>query len=109
MLKNFFFAAFKRKKEFKELSKIHGEIQKVGIIIISEKLDQSTLNITFKSAKTLSAPFTEDEIKKFLKALSVKQEMIDETKKIFALLDFTTKAINIQQIKKSGEKQNVTL
>lgn len=106
MLKNFFFYTFKRKKEFKELSKIHGQIKSVGIILTPEK---STLKITFVSEHIESTPFTEEEIKSFLKVLNVKPETIKESKSVFVVIDFITRVIKVQQVKKTGEKFNVTL
>lgn len=107
MLKHFFFSSFKRRKEFKALSTIHGEIKTVAIIIMS--LQNSSLKITFANDKSESVPFTEKEITAFLKALQVKKESIEESKSVFVLLNFDTKGIHVQQTKKNGEKINIVL
>ena len=107
MMKHFFFSSFKGRKEFKNLQKIHGEIVRVAIII--ETIDNAVLRIDFKNGVVEKVPFSQEEINGFLKTLNVKKSTIDESKNIFVLMDFTTKAIHVQQTKKDGQKFSITL
>lgn len=100
-LRNFFFKAFKSRKEFKGIEKEIGTIDKVTIIISKSK------NVLRAQSgdKKLDEPFTEEEMKTFMKSINVKKETVDSCKSIFVMLDFKTQHIFIQQNKLDGTKK----
>jgi hypothetical protein len=101
-LRNFFFKAFKARKEFKGVEKSIGKIDNVTIIISKNK----NILRAQSGQNREDVPFTDEEISKFLKAINVKQSSVDSCKSIFVMLNFVTQHIHIQQNKFDGTTKN---
>jgi hypothetical protein len=104
-MKNFFFFTFKSRSEFKELRKEMGNIDTVSIIIANGK----AILRAKSGEKKVDTPFTDEEMKKFLRHLKVKPQTIEESKSIFVMMDMEKKNIHIQQNKLNGEKKEYTI
>ena len=104
-LKNFFFMAFKSTPPYKALEKEIGQIDTVTVIISTGK------NILRAQSedKTEDTPFTEEEMKKFLKTLNVKEETVKQCKSIFVMLDMKNQKVFIQQNRIDGTKKEFDL
>lgn len=104
-LKNFFFKAFKSRKEFKGIEKEIGTVTAVTIIISKDK----NILRAQSGEKKMDTDFTEEEMQKFLKSINVKREKVDSCKSIFVMLNFTNQSIIIQQNKLDGIKKTFEL
>lgn len=102
-MKNFFFKAFKARREFKDVEKAIGTVETVTIIISKNKNILRAKN----GDKQYDSPFTEEEMSKFLKSLNVKQSTVDACKSIFVMLNFKTQMFSIQQNKLDGTQTNI--
>lgn len=100
-LRNFFFKAFRARKEFKGVEKEIGKVDAVTIIISKNK----NILRAQSGEKKLDTPFTEEEMSKFMKSINVKKETVDSCKSIFVMLDFNTQHIFICQNKLDGTKK----
>lgn len=106
-LKNFFFFAFKRGKRFKALEKEIGHVKSITIIIVPN--EKAILRSITADNKKFDSEFTEKELNDFKKTFKIKEETIQQSKVIFAMIDFDLKSIFIQQKKLDGKKTEIAI
>ena len=94
-LKNFFFKAFKSRKDYKNAEKEMGTIDTVSIIITPEKAFMRSQS----QSQKIDVPIEPDELKTFLKRINVKEQTIKESKSIFVVLEMEKQNIIIRQKK----------
>ncbi len=104
-MRNFFFMAFKARKEYKDVQKELGKIEDISIIITQKKAFLRAMS----QDKHEDSDITPEELKKFLKMINVKEEAVKDCKHIFINLDMQNKIIFIQQTKLDGTKKEIEI
>jgi len=104
-VKNFFFVTLRGRKDIKGIESMIGKLQFISLMFVPGK---SILRCQSKTSHE-DIDLTDEEVKQIFKNFSVKQESVDACKSIFANLNFDTKCVVIQQNRKDGTTNTITI